>query len=91
MAASKESLGILHQLMTMHFTKRFLAGDITAAELTVLRAFLKDNNVVYVPGETEDVAKLAEALRAQAQELGMDGDDIAEALARLQPMPESMQ
>lgn len=73
-AASETDLGVLHRLMAEQF-RRLLAGEVqdadgntvypTAAELSVIRAFLKDNEITAIgePGSALDTLrkKLAEA------------------------------
>lgn len=72
MAASADRLGGLHQLFTQYWEHRFEVAELrfddenylplTAAELAVLRAFLKDNNITAEPGGDKDLARLGENL-----------------------------
>lgn len=77
MAASSDRLGGLHELFTKYWEHRFEAANLrfddaaylplTASELAVLRAFLKDNNITAEPGGDKDLARLGANL---AKELG---------------------
>lgn len=51
---SLEELGQLHGLLTRVLIERLLEGGVSAAELNVVRQFLKDNGVDIVqPGEPD--------------------------------------
>lgn len=73
-SADADKLGSLHNLMAEQFRK-LLAGELkdsegatiyaTAAELSVIRAFLKDNNVTCAPSKTNALGKLQEQLAAR--------------------------
>lgn len=69
MSASNERLGNLHALFTAYWEIRFAQAShavaderipMTAAELSVVRAFLKDNSIfgdVDASGDLDDLAK----------------------------------
>lgn len=78
MAASSERLGGLHAMFTSYWEMRFKAAELkfddeeyiplTANDLAVLRAFLKDNNITAEPGGDKELgllgSKLAESLKS---------------------------
>lgn len=83
MAASNIRLGNLHALFTHYWEQRFAAAfnkdpeqriPLTAAELAVVRAFLKDNSVFGDPDANGDLDDLARKLREQ-----LAGDKVGEA------------
>lgn len=80
MSATSKTLGTLHELFAQYWMDRMTQkvevynsdGEVidtkvvplTAAEASVLRAFLKDNNVAADPDANKDVESLGAALRA---------------------------
>ena len=51
--ASTDLLEQLHSLITKEFIMRAKSGEATAAELSVMVKFLKDNNIQAVAGEAD--------------------------------------
>lgn len=59
--ASEEALGELHGKLASEFTK-LLTGGATAAELNVIRQFLKDNGINATPVAGSPLDKLKNSL-----------------------------
>lgn len=89
MAAKSTTLGQLHEMFAAYCINQMSRTDeegkpvpVSAAELAVIRAFLKDNNVQADPADDGDVKDLAKALRnategtVTASELDMILDDF---------------
>lgn len=83
MAASSERLGNLHALFTGYWENRFMQSlrredpvPLTAAELAVVRAFLKDNNVFGDPDANGDLDELARNMRKQLTESGVQASEL---------------
>lgn len=51
--ASSDLLEELHALVTKEFLTRLRSGEATAAELSVMVKFLKDNNIQAIAGEAD--------------------------------------
>lgn len=58
----KEVLGKIHLALAEDLLKRVTTGEATAAELNVVRQFLKDNHVDTVPQKGDAVDNLVHAL-----------------------------
>lgn len=83
MAATSNTLGKLHELFAQYWMDRMLVEEaitnaegevvgtrkvpLNAAEASVLRAFLKDNNVTADPDSNKDVEALGAALKIATQ------------------------
>jgi hypothetical protein len=52
----------LHNAVAEDLLKKVLSGEATAAELSVARAFLKDNGVDATPGQSEPLNDLIKNL-----------------------------
>ena len=93
MAAKSKRLGLLHELFTEYFVNLLqnpkLDEDghpmpLPAAELAVMRAFLKDNNVTADPDSTDDIKDVANAAKRAMADAGIDTvemDRIAQEFA----------
>jgi hypothetical protein len=53
------TLKALHSALAKDLLARVTSGQATAADLSVVRAFLKDNNIDGVPKKGSDLAELA--------------------------------
>lgn len=85
MAAKSKTLGTLHELFAQYFVNLManprLDEDgrplpLPAAELAVIRAFLKDNNVTADPDATDDVKEVANEARKAMLHAGIDPEEI---------------
>ncbi|NCT81900.1 MAG: hypothetical protein GXC94_02040 [Comamonadaceae bacterium] len=66
--ATKEALNALHGAFALELAKRIKDGTATAADLSVIRQFLKDNNVEALPGVPDTPMKaLTDSLPFAAQ------------------------
>lgn len=93
MAAPSAKLGLLHELFTefqIHLLTRTFTDPETgvtekvfpsAAEMAVIRAFLKDNNVQADPDAANDVKDVANFARQALVDCGLNTDDV-DQLAR---------
>jgi len=61
MAASNDILGRLHAKLAQDFLDRLDSGEVSAAELSVMVKFLKDNNIQAAAGE-KDMTDLQKTL-----------------------------
>tara|TARA_Y100000401_G_scaffold117336_1_gene125694 strand:- start:1034 stop:1237 length:204 start_codon:yes stop_codon:yes gene_type:complete len=52
----------LHNAVAEDLLKKVLSGEATAAELSVARAFLKDNGIDATPGQSEPINDLIKNL-----------------------------
>ncbi len=52
----------LHNAVAEDLLKKVLSGEATAAELSVARAFLKDNGIDATPGQSEPLNDLIKNL-----------------------------
>tara|TARA_Y100000114_G_C11521832_1_gene213882 strand:+ start:303 stop:542 length:240 start_codon:yes stop_codon:yes gene_type:complete len=59
---SKETINRLHNLLAQELVTRIESGEATPSELSVARAFLKDNNIEAVEEASEPLAELAKIL-----------------------------
>jgi len=59
--ASNDLLEELHAMLAADFIKRLKSGEATAAELSVIVKFLKDNNIQAIAGEA-DMSELQRTL-----------------------------
>ena len=59
---SKETISRLHNLLAEELVNRIESGEATPAELSVARAFLKDNNIEAVEEASQPLAELAKIL-----------------------------
>lgn len=85
MAAKSKTLGTLHELFAQYFVNLMqnprldehgVALPMPAAELAVIRAFLKDNNVTADPDAANDVKDVANEARKAMAEAGIDVHEI---------------
>jgi len=60
--ASEDALGALHEALAQHFLDTLKSGDAKAADLNVIRQFLKDNGIEVVPNTGGTLDKVAEVL-----------------------------
>ena len=60
MAASEESLNALHELTTQLLIE---SGEATAADLSVARGLLKDNNINCIPRDDNTIGELEKKLQ----------------------------
>lgn len=60
--ATEEALGELHGAIAKKLKERIESGEVTAAELSVARQFLKDNYIQADAGKNEGLQGLADAL-----------------------------
>jgi hypothetical protein len=60
MADLEQILAELHEGIAKGLLKKVIAGEATAAELSVARQFLKDNNVTAVPAKGTPLGDLAD-------------------------------
>lgn len=67
MSANKD-LESLFKSLTKALANRVESGDATAADLGVVRQFLKDNNITVTPGDNSDLDRLSRALPFQSPE-----------------------
>lgn len=89
MAASNDRLGNLHALFVSYWELRFLqasmkgeqAVPLSAAELAVVRAFLKDNSIFGDPDASGDLDELAKTMRNQLKESGVGEAELDSILA----------
>lgn len=93
MAAKSKTLGRMHELFAQYFVNMLenpILGEnghplpISAAELAVMRAFMKDNNVQADPDATDDIKDVANAAKQAMRDAGIDTaemDRIAEEFA----------
>lgn len=61
-AASKETLSALHAALAKKFKEMLDGGEVTAADLNVIRAFLKDNNIDAAPKKGSPLGNLVDKL-----------------------------
>lgn len=83
MSASNERLGNLHALFVSYWELRFFQAarkedpiPLAAAELAVVRAFLKDNSIFGDPDASGDLDDLAKAMRSQLRESGVGEKEL---------------
>lgn len=101
MAASSKKLGRLHALFADYFEHLFTRVDedgnpyiISAAELAVMRAFLKDNNVMADPDVGNNISDVANEARKAMSAAGIstvEMDAIADDFANFAMINGSMQ
>ena len=102
MAASSERLGGLHDLFTMYWEQRMqeamdpdpeVRKGISAAELAVIRAFLKDNGVQADVTGNKALEQLTGDLKAATQGIVSDGElkDIMDDFNSRMPQIGTMQ
>lgn len=61
-SASKESLEELHAALARSLTSRINSGEATAADLNVIRQFLKDNGIDSIPKKGSPLGDLVNTL-----------------------------
>lgn len=61
-AAPREALAALHDALAREMAKKLADGTATAADLGVIRQFLKDNGIDALPRRANGLGKLAEQL-----------------------------
>lgn len=60
--ASEEALELLHAGLALAMKERLESGEATAADLNVIRAFLKDNNIDAIPTKGSPLGDLVDSL-----------------------------
>lgn len=60
--ASEDVLGSLHEALAQTLLIKLKSGECTAADLNVVRAFLKDNGIECVPERNETMKDLLASL-----------------------------
>lgn len=60
--STKKALNDLFKDFTKALADRLESGEVTAADLGVIRQFLKDNNVTLQPGDNTDMERLSRSL-----------------------------
>ena len=73
---STDVLADVHELLAQWCLERLREGDATAADLNIIRQFLKDNNIDCVPTENNSMAKLAEELPFKLSDVIQGKGDI---------------
>jgi hypothetical protein len=60
--ASEDALGALHEALAQHMLNLLNAEEVKAADLNVMRQFLKDNGIEVVPNSGSTLDKIVEVL-----------------------------
>lgn len=60
--ASEDALGALHEALAQHMLNILNGEEVKAADLNVIRQFLKDNGIEVVPNSGSTLDKVAEIL-----------------------------
>jgi hypothetical protein len=60
--ASETELGKLHDALAKKLAEKIRDGTVTAAELSVARQFLKDNNISSIPEPGSSLGELKDSL-----------------------------
>lgn len=60
--ASEDALGALHEALAQHMLNILKGEEVKAADLNVIRQFLKDNSIEVVPNTGSTLDKIAEVL-----------------------------
>lgn len=60
--ATEDLLAALHGTVCRELIDKLKSGEATAADISVAVKFLKDNGITAVPGEKNDLGKLAASL-----------------------------
>jgi hypothetical protein len=60
-AAPQKELQLLHKSLATALAQRLASGEATAAELNVVRQFLKDNNIDAMPQSNEEALDYLQA------------------------------
>lgn len=60
--ASQDSLSDLHGMLAQIMAEKLRSGDVTASDLNVIRAFLKDNGVDTDPHTDNNVQSIVDEL-----------------------------
>ena len=71
--ASEELMDELHGELAKQMQKRLKSGEATAADMNVIRAFLKDNGIEGVPAKGSHLGNLADDM----PDLDEDGNVVA--------------
>lgn len=67
MAATSETLGKLHDVLTTQLLDKIEAGEATAADMAVARGLLKDNHITCIPAESTAISALEKKLKEREQ------------------------
>lgn len=60
--ASEEVLGLLHDTLARSLLDKLQSGECTAADLNVIRAFLKDNGIECLPEKNDTIRNILDSL-----------------------------
>lgn len=90
MAATSDKLGSLHNRFALYWEHRFNAAELnfddegyiplTANDLAVLRAFLKDNNITAEPGGDRELGLLGSKLASDLAGAGINQAELDKVL-----------
>lgn len=73
--ASEEELSKLHKALAEVLTELIKSGEASAAELSVARQFLRDNNIDCIPKKGNPLGSLMEALPFPDED-GVEGEKV---------------
>lgn len=60
--ASEDALGDLHGALAEVFLHKLRSGEVTAADLSVIRQFLKDNGITADPNTSEPLKNIVDEI-----------------------------
>jgi hypothetical protein len=60
--ASEDALGALHEALAQHMLNVLKGDEVKAADLNVIRQFLKDNGIEVVPNSGSTLDKVADII-----------------------------
>lgn len=94
MAASRETLGLLHELLTEAFMRRLEVKELedgskmdfaSSADLNAIANFLKTNSITADPEQDANLKKLDEMFAERQKRRGLrpTGDEIADEYTKL--------